>query len=68
MQTQGNWTTLERQLPVLLKGWPTAGKVTGQKEDLRQTLFRVTGTSDQKRSDGAIVRMYVLEVVKSPSK
>ena len=49
-------------LPILLKGWPTAGKVTGQQENLGNTLFRVTGTSDQKTVDGHTVRIYVLEV------
>ena len=52
------------QLPILLKGWPTVGKVTGQKEDLSKTVFRVTGTDDVKKTDGAVVRVHVLEVVK----
>ena len=51
-------------LPILLKGWPTVGKVTGQKEDLSKTVFRVTGTEDVKKTDGSVVRVHVLESVK----
>ena len=49
---------------VQLKGWPTAGKVTGQKEDVVQTFFRVTGTSSHKTIGGGSVTMHDMEVVK----
>jgi hypothetical protein len=54
---------LRPHLPILLKGWPTAGKVTGQKDDLSGKVFRVTGTEDVKNPDGAVVRVHVLELV-----
>ena len=54
----------EPHLPIVLKGWPTAGKVTGQKEDLSKAVFRVTGTEDVKKKDGEVVRVHVLELVK----
>jgi hypothetical protein len=53
----------QRQLPVLLTGWPTAGKVTGQKEDLSGVVFLVTGTKDLKKTDGGVLRVHVLELV-----
>lgn len=65
MQTQaGGSGFTRRQQMLLLNGWPTAGKVTGQQEDVSQTLFRVTGTSNHKTIDGGSVTMYDMEVVK----
>ena len=55
-------------LPVVLRGWPTAGKVTGQKDDLADKVFRVTGTEDMKKTDGTVIRVHVLELASSPSK
>ncbi len=63
MQTQGRRRQLWRGMAVQLKGWSTAGKVTGEAEDLSQTLFRVTGTSNQKTADAGSVTVYDLEVV-----
>jgi probable HAF family extracellular repeat protein len=51
-------------LPILLRGWPTAGKVTGQRDDLSGKVFRVTGTEDVKKTDGSVIRVHVLELVK----
>jgi hypothetical protein len=51
-------------LAVQLKGWPTAGKVTGQGADLSEILFRVTGTSSHKTIHGGSVTIYDMEVVK----
>jgi hypothetical protein len=56
------------QLPILLKEWATAGKVTGQKEDVSDKVFHVTGTEDVKKTNGSVIRVHVLEVVGSPSK
>jgi probable HAF family extracellular repeat protein len=49
-------------LRIVVKGWPTEGKVTGEQPDLGKTLFRVTGTTDLKLVDGSSIRVYVLEV------
>jgi len=54
---------LAPQLPLLLKGLSTAGKVTGEKDELPGRVFRVTGTEDVKRSSGDVVRVHVLELV-----
>ena len=67
MQTHISFS-LRPQLPVLLKGWPTAGKVTGQRERLGETVFRVTGTQDLKNNEGNAIRVHVLEFVNKPSK
>ncbi len=63
MQTQSRRSQLWPGMRVQLIGWPTAGKVTGQAEDLGQTLFRVTGTSNHKTLDGGSITIYDLEVV-----
>ncbi len=58
------WYDYRPKLPIVLEGWVTSGKVTGEEVDVSEKVFRVTGTKDVRKTDGGVVRVHVLELVK----